>query len=92
MDNNQLIDKLTDKTGFSRQRVESLLSAYVKVIESMLSQGASVSIKGFGVLETAEKPERKVFNPKTRQYKIVPKRNTVKFKPSSVLKSAFKGE
>jgi DNA-binding protein HU-beta len=91
MTNKELIESIKKKTGFSKVKVERLLMAYVKTFDQFLDEDSTISLKGFGTFEPNEKQERKVYNPRTRQYKVVPKKRTVKFKPSVVLKNVFKG-
>lgn len=90
MTNQQLIEAVKKKTGFSTRKVENMLKAYVRTFDSYLDKGYTVAVNRFGSFEPVEKQERKVYNPKTKQYKTVPKRKTVKFKPSAVLKNSFK--
>ncbi len=90
MTNQQLIEAVKKKTGFSTRKVENMLKAYVRTFDSYLDEGYTVAVNRFGSFEPVEKQERKVYNPKTKQYKTVPKRKTVKFKPSAVLKNSFK--
>lgn len=92
MTHQQLIEQLKAKTKLSAKKVEQLLNACVQTLEKELNDGFAVNIKGLGAFEPVEKPEKKVFNPMTKKYTFVPKKKTVKFKPSSTLKNAFKSE
>ena len=92
MTHQQLIEQLKTKTKLSAKNVGQLLSAYVQTLEKELNDGFTVNIKGLGAFELVEKPEKKVFNPMTGKYTAVPKKKTVKFKPSSTIKNAFKSE
>ncbi len=91
MTNKQLIDSIRQKTGFSARKVEYMLKAYVRTFDSFLDEGFSVTMNKFGTFEPTQKAERKVYNPRTGQYKTVPTKMTVKFKPSTTLKNTFKG-
>lgn len=92
MTNKELIESIKKKTGFSKAKVELLLHAYVRTFDQFLNEGDTISIKGYGTFEPNEKQERKMYNPKTGQYKLVPRKKTVKFKPSIILKNIFKVE
>lgn len=92
MTNKELIQSIKKKTGFTTRMVMELLSDYVHTFDQFLAEGDTVALKSFGSFEPVEKAERKFFNPRTKQYKTVPKKKSVKFKPSIALKNLFKEE
>ncbi len=91
MTNKELKASVKKKTGLSSKTVDGLMKAFVNTMNDTLNGGCSVNFKGFGIFELAERQERKVFNPMTKKYKVIPKKKTAKFKPSSVLKNTLKG-
>ena len=92
MTHHQLIERLKAKTKLSTKKVEQLLNTFVQTLGKEINDGFAVNIKGLGAFEPVEKQEKKVFNPMTKKYTVVPKKKTIKFKPSSTLKNSFKSE
>ena len=90
MSHNDFIERLSKKSGMSAQKTEKLLKAYVNAVREEVEKGNSVNIRNFGIFELVEKAQRKIFNPSNKQYTVIPAKKTVKFKPSSVMKAAFK--
>jgi DNA-binding protein HU-beta len=55
-----------------------------------LSDNKSVSIHGFGTFEVRKKNERLTVNPLTKERSIVPAKQALAFKPSTVYKDKVK--
>lgn len=65
---------------------ENLVSTFVQVLVNEVKSGNSVSIQSFGVFDSKDKAERKMYNPTTKEIQIIPCRKGMIFKMSSVLK------
>jgi DNA-binding protein HU-beta len=61
-----------------------------QAIVSSLKKGETVSIQGFGSLESREKQEREIVNPTTKQVIKVPAKISVVFKVGITLKEKIK--
>lgn len=61
-----------------------------QAIVSSLKKGETVSIQGFGSLESREKQEREIVNPTTKQVIKVPAKISVVFKAGITLKEKIK--
>jgi len=72
--------------GIDSTAVEYFKKVYVDKITEALAQGNSVSMYGFGNFEIKEKGARKMFNPTTKQYRVIPAKWTLGFRPSPILK------
>ena len=86
-----IIKSIARKTGISEKKAQNMLEAYVQAVNEEISKGNPVAIKGFGTFELSELAEKKMYNPSNGKYKVIPKRTTLKFKPSTQYKKLFKG-
>lgn len=86
MTNKELLEKLSQKTNFEMDEVKKLSSSLIKSVLESMSDGNSVTIQGFGSLEPREKASRKIYNPTTKNYLVVPPKKTVGYKMSAALK------
>ena len=72
--------------GFSKQISESLIDEFFSLIISNLVKEKKIKISKFGTFSIRSKEERIGRNPKTKEEKIISKRNVVNFKPSKEFK------
>lgn len=90
MNNKSLISVLAERTGRSRTEVASLLEIIAQGVADRLRDGDTLAIQGFGSLEARRRGERKIMNPSTREWMLVPSRCTVVFKTGAVYKEKLK--
>ncbi len=86
MTNNEFIKALSKKTGANTDFTENLVSTFVQMLVNEVKVGNSVSIQSFGVFDSKDKAERKMYNPTTKEIQIIPCRKGMIFKMSAVLK------
>lgn len=86
MTNRELLEKLSQRTNFGMDEVKRLSSSLVDAVLGGVCDGNSVSIQGFGSFEPREKASRKIYNPTTKTYMVVPPKKTVGYKMSAALK------
>ncbi|MBO4672956.1 MAG: HU family DNA-binding protein [Bacteroidaceae bacterium] len=86
MTNKEFLDKVSQKTGFKMTDVKSLSAALIDVVLESIAQGNSVTVQGFGSFEPREKASRKIYNPTTKDYIVVPSKTTLSYKMSATLK------
>ena len=72
--------------GFSKQISESLLDNLLNLIVLNLSNEGKIKISKFGTFSIRSKNPRIGRNPKTKEEKIISKRDVVLFKPSKEFK------
>jgi len=90
MDNKELIEKVAEKVGRSKDDVKKLMDGLIIVLQDRLVELDSVAIPGFGTFEAKKKEERIVNNPSNGKRMLVPPRVAVNFKVSNVLKGKLK--
>ena len=81
-----LIDKVYQNLGFSKNFSAILIDDFFKVITSELEKLNKVKIPSFGTLEVVNKNERVGRNPKTKVEAKISARRIVKFKSSEGIK------
>ncbi len=90
MNNKELLSELSKRLGKSQKEVSKMLDFTSQAIVSSLKKGETVSIQGFGSLESREKQEREIVNPTTKQVIKVPAKISVVFKAGITLKEKIK--
>ncbi len=92
MTNKEFIEKVSQKTNFETADVKNLSSALIGSIVQEIADGDSITIQGFGTFEPREKARRKIYNPTSKTFIVVPKKTTLSFKMSATLKDRLNME
>ena len=72
--------------GFSKKISETLLEDILQLILNNIAEKNKVKIAKFGTFTLRQKKQRIGRNPKTRESKVISKRNVILFKPSKDFK------
>lgn len=72
--------------------LDELMDSLSVIIKNEILEGNSIALQGFGTFELRKKSERISVNPTTKQRMLVPPKQTLSFKPSSILKEKFNQE
>ena len=86
MNNKEFIERVSQKTNFETEDVKNLTASMIEAMLESVADGDVVAIQGFGTFEPREKARRKIYNPTTKDFIIVPKKTTLSFKMSPTLK------
>jgi len=78
----ELSDKIYEKIGLSRKEALGIVEMLFESIKSILADGESIKITGFGTFLVRKKSARKGRNPKTGTELEIAPRKVVTFKPS----------
>ena len=81
-----LVNIIYMQIGFSKQISENLIDEFFSSIVLNLKNEKKLKISKFGTFTIRNKKERIGRNPKTKEKKIISKRNVVLFKPSKDFK------
>jgi len=84
-----LINKISEKAGLTKENAERGLDALVGSIKGALANDEKVTFIGFGSFRTVERKERLGRNPKTGQVITIPAAKVVKFTVGKALKEAI---
>ncbi len=78
-----LVNSIYMQLGFSKQISENLIEDFFQTIVNNLDKEKKLKLSKFGTFSIREKKSRLGRNPKTKERKIISKRNVVLFKPSN---------
>ncbi|MDC3157824.1 HU family DNA-binding protein [Candidatus Pelagibacter sp.] len=81
-----IINSIYMQIGFSKKISETLLEDILQLILINIVQKNKVKIAKFGTFTLRQKKQRIGRNPKTRESKVISKRNVILFKPSKDFK------
>ena len=81
-----LVNLVYMQLGFSKQISENLIDDFFQIIIDNLIQEKILKLSKFGTFSIRQKKSRIGRNPKTKEEKMIKKRNVVLFKPSREFK------
>ena len=81
-----LVNTVYMQIGFSKKVSENLIDDFLQTIVQNLEKEKVLKLSKFGTFSIREKKSRLGRNPKTKEEKIISKRNVVLFKPSKEFK------
>ena len=81
-----LVNLIYMQLGFSKQISENLINDFFQTIVENLEKEKILKLSKFGTFSIREKKSRLGRNPKTKEEKVISKRNVVLFKPSKEFK------
>lgn len=87
MTNKEFLEKISQKTNLEMDAVKNMSSSLVGAVLESIANGNSVTIQGFGSFEPREKASRRIYNPTSKTYMVVPSKTTLSYKMSAVLKN-----
>lgn len=82
----EIIEALSAKTGFSKQKSELFAKALIKRVKQELEENGKASITNFGSFKVKEVAERQGQNPQTGEPITIPAHKRVSFTPYKALK------
>jgi DNA-binding protein HU-beta len=88
MNKNDLIEELSDKTGFTKTDTQKFLNAYIEAIQKALKKGKEVQLVGFGTFKVTDRKARTGRNPQTGKELKIPAKKVPSFRPGKALKDS----
>ncbi|WP_318557044.1 integration host factor subunit alpha [Geobacter anodireducens] len=85
-----IVEKVADKTGFTRREAVELVEEVFSIVKATLESGETIKLSGFGNFTVKQKKDRRGRNPQTGEAITIEARRILTFKPSSILKQALK--
>jgi integration host factor subunit alpha len=83
----ELADRLYEKVGLPKKEATTIVETLFDSMKSILAEGESIKITGFGTFLVRKKSSRKGRNPKTGTELEIEQRRVVTFKPSLQFKA-----
>ncbi|MBS0350505.1 MAG: HU family DNA-binding protein [Proteobacteria bacterium] len=88
MNKNELIDRISQKTGLSKSDANNALDAVTDVITDAMRDGEEIVLVGFGSFKVGKRAARTGRHPKTGEAMQIAASKVVKFKVGKKLKDA----
>ena len=82
-----LVNFVYMQLGFSKQISENLIEDFLSTIVSNIKQEKKLKLSKFGTFTIRQKKSRIGRNPKTKETKMISRRDVVLFKPSKEFKN-----
>ena len=82
-----LVNYVYMQLGFSKQVSENLIEDFLSTIALNIKEDKKLKLSKFGTFTIRQKKSRIGRNPKTKERKVISRRNVVLFKPSKDFKS-----
>ena len=83
MKTEDFVAELSKRLSLDLTKTSEILTVAVNIIKDKLSEGASITVEGFGIFDTKKKPEYILVKQEEQQQFLVPPKITVVFKPDS---------
>ncbi|MFT8872651.1 MAG: HU family DNA-binding protein [Sporolactobacillus sp.] len=90
MNKNELIQKISEKTGFAKKDAEVVVNEVFDTIIETLNDNEKVQIVGFGTFEVRERASRVGRNPQTGEAITIPPSQVPGFRAGNRFKEAVK--
>lgn len=87
MNRKGLAKALAAQQNMTTQQTEDLIKTMFSIIETKMTEGEKILIRGFGRFESRSKPPTRRRNPRNGEMISVPQKYTVAFVPSPTLKT-----
>ena len=84
-----IIERVAEKTGFSKKDSIELVELVFETLKNTLESGENLKISGFGNFVVKQKADRRGRNPQTGGEITIEARKILTFKPSSILKDGI---
>lgn len=88
MNKNELIEELSDKTGFTKSDTKKFIDKYVEVVSKALRKGKEVQLVGFGTFKVTKRKARTGRNPQTGNEIKIPAKKVPAFRAGKALKDS----
>ena len=88
MNKNELIEELSDKTGFTKSDTKKFIDKYVEVVSKALRKGKEVQLVGFGTFKVTKRKARTGRNPQTGSEIKIPAKKVPAFRAGKALKDS----
>jgi nucleoid DNA-binding protein len=85
---NELIEELSEKTGFTKSDTKKFIDKYIEVVSKSLKKGKDVQLVGFGTFKVTKRKARTGRNPQTGKVLKIPAKKVPAFRAGKALKEA----
>ena len=89
MNKNDLVQKLTERTGLSKMDAQKAVDGVLELITDSLKSGDEVRVTGFGVFAVSSRASGKGRNPQTGEEIVIKASKAARFRAGKPLKDAL---
>ena len=86
MDYKTFLDTLSQRVNAGKEETSEMVAALCHVMTEAALAGDIVTFPGFGSFESRKRIERIALHPSTGKRMLIPPKNTLTFRPSTLLK------
>ena len=90
MNTTDLINHLSEQTGYPKSQVKEIFTVLMSTFSDNLTTGNDVRVRGFGTFKIQDRSARIGRNPTTGEAIKIPESKFVRFVPSVNIKSSLK--
>ncbi|OJV37318.1 MAG: hypothetical protein BGO29_05965 [Bacteroidales bacterium 36-12] len=90
MKHKELINSIALKLNQDENEISLMTKAFTELVIKKMQEGNTVNIQGFGAFEFKRRDERLSVHPATQMRTLIPPKQVVSFRPSTVLKNKLK--
>jgi len=87
----ELVEQLVERVDLGKTEAVNAVTAVFDIITDALKKGEQVSLAGFGIFQSKERPARQGRNPKTGATITIAASKAASFKAAKGLKDALNG-
>lgn len=91
MTKNDLINRVSNRSGYTRQQVSDIIEASMDVMTESFAEGHNITLRGFGTFKVLTRKARPVRDFHNNRSIEMPAKRVVKFVPYNGLKNAING-
>jgi len=92
MDYQELIEALYDGHKLPKKKSMAMMKDMVDIIVGEVKNGNTVVIQGLGTFEPKVKAERRMYNPSSKAYQVIPESKSMGYKMHPSLKDLINGK
>lgn len=92
MTKNDLVNRVANRSGYTRQQVSDIIESAMDVATESFASGHNITLRGFGTFKVVTRKSRPVRDFKRNQSIQLPAKRAVKFIPYGDLINSLNGE
>lgn len=82
-----IVNRVADKTGATKQQAEQVVDSLFNAMKDALAKGKRIELRGFGVFVVKDRKRGVGRNPRTGMEVPIPSGKTIRFKPGKDLQA-----
>jgi nucleoid DNA-binding protein len=92
MTKNELVNRVANRSGYTRQQVSDIIETSMDVAKESLACGHNITLRGFGTFKVLTRKARPVYDFRNKKRIELPTRRVVKFAPYNDLTNSINAQ